>query len=408
MQLFQALTVGSAALVQCSTGLSAGGPTYHRDVAPIVAAHCVECHQQGGIGPFPLTTYEEVAPHAGAIAEVTAGRSMPPFNLDNSGACNTFAGARWLADDDLATLDAWAQAGAPAGPAVAPEPAPAPAWQLDRVDLTLAMPEPYTPDPGEDDVYRCFILDPQLDHDAFVVAFAVRLGRRSMVHHLTLYALDAAEDEAEAAALDAADAGPGYTCFGDPLVPSRWLVGTGPGDPGGRLPEGTGLRMAAGRQAVLQMHYNQVHGAGSDQTAIDLQLAASVAHEASVKRVEDAYLELPPGRPAVVESDTRELHEDFTLWGVWPHMHDLGRQLRVTARGPGGDTCLAQVNDYRFHWQQFAFYERPLHVRAGDTLQIDCTYDTTGRTMTTSWGYGTADEMCIGFFYVTEGLADPR
>ncbi|PCC73648.1 Copper type II ascorbate-dependent monooxygenase, C-terminal domain [Nannocystis exedens] len=402
MLLRLALLGGFAAA--CNASVDRAEPTYHRDIAPILADNCVECHRPGGVGPFSFTTYEEVAPLAATIAAVTGERSMPPFNLDNSGACNTYVGARWLDEGDIATLAAWAQAGAPAGEPAEEAPEPPAPWQLDRVDLTLAMPEPYTPDETADDVYRCFVLDPRLREDAFVVAFAIRLGRAEMVHHLTLYALDDGEDEAEAAALDEADAGPGYTCFGDPLVPSRWLVGAGSSDRGGRLPAGTGLRMGAGRKAVLQMHYNRMHGTFPDQTAIDLQLAASVPHEAFIKRVEDAYLELPAGEPAVVETDTREMHENFTLWGVWPHMHELGRQLRVTASSPDGEACLARVDDYQFHWQQFAFYEEPRHVRAGDTLRITCTYDTTGRDTTTTWGYGTADEMCIGFFYVTEGL----
>lgn len=402
MLLRLALAAGSAAT--CHASVDRDGPTYHREVAPILAAHCVECHKDGGIGPFPLTTYDEVAPRAASIAAVTGERSMPPFNLDNSGACNTYVDARWLAEGDLAALAAWAQAGAPAGePADAPPEPPEP-WRLDRVDLTLAMPEPYTPDEAQGDIYRCFILDPQLAADAFAVAFEIRLGQPEMVHHLTLYALDAAEDEADAAALDEADPGPGYTCFGDPLVPSRWLVGAGPSDRGRELPAGTGLRMGAGRKTVLQMHYNRLHGTFPDQTAIDLRLAESVPHEAYIKRVEDVDLQLPPGEPAVLETDTRELHEDFTLWGVWPHMHGLGRQMRVTATGPGDEACLAQVDDYQFHWQQFAFYEQPRPVRAGTTLRIDCTYDTTSRDTTTTWGYGTDDEMCIGFFYVTEGL----
>lgn len=405
LRLVLAFTVAFAGSCEPSADPAHEGPTYHSDVAPILAGHCEECHRPGGNAPFPFTTYEEVAPLAASIAAVTTARTMPPFNLDNSGTCNTYVDARWLDEDDIATLAAWAQAGAPAGEPGGESPQAPAAWQLDRVDLTLTMPEPYTPDDTLDDIYRCFILDPGLTEDAFVVGFELRLGQPEMVHHLTLYALDSEEDETDAAALDAADPGPGYTCFGDSLVSSRWLVGAGGSDRGRLLPAGTGLRMSAGRKTVLQMHYNRAHGTFPDQTAIDLQLAASVPHEAFIHRVEDPDLELPPGEPAVVETDIEEVDEDFTLWGVWPHMHDLGTQLRVTANRPGGERCLAQVDDYQFHWQQFSFYEQPVRVRAGDTLRIDCTYDTTSRDTTTSWGFGTADEMCIGFLYVTEGFA---
>jgi hypothetical protein len=84
-------------------------------------------------------------------------------------------------------------------------------------------------------------------------------------------------------------------------------------------------------------------------------------------------------------------------------MHDLGTRLRATVTHPdGSEECLARVDHYEFHWQGFAFYSEPLHVRAGDTLHVTCTYDTWDRTTVTHWGSGTQDEMCIAFFYVTE------
>jgi len=395
------LEASSEAASGASSGALPEAPTYYRDVAPLLASSCTECHSSQGIAPLALSTYEEAAPFAALIARTAAERTMPPYNLDNSGACNTYVGAPWLAERDIATLAAWAQAGAPAGDPTHETLESPPAWQLDRVDLTLEMPTPYAPIEPIIDDYRCFILDPGLGEDAFVTAFEVRLGRPDVVHHLTLYALDSAKDEQDAATLDAAEEGPGYTCFGETVVPSRWLVGSGPSDKGGVLPAGTGLRIGAGRKAVLQLHYNWQNGTAPDRTAVDLRLEPMVEREAFVARVADTHIELPPGMPAVTESDVALMDTDYTLWGVWPHMHNLGRQLLVTANRPGSESCLAQVNRYQFHWQRFAFYEQPLHLLAGDTLQITCTYDTTSRDTTTRWGFGTDDEMCIGFFYVT-------
>ena len=53
-------------------------PTFNRDVAPIVFAHCVVCHHPGGTGPFPLTTFREVRKHAEQIVKMTGSRAMPP------------------------------------------------------------------------------------------------------------------------------------------------------------------------------------------------------------------------------------------------------------------------------------------------------------------------------------------
>lgn len=36
--------------------------TWYDDVAPVLLPKCGPCHQAGGIGPFSMTTYEEVQP----------------------------------------------------------------------------------------------------------------------------------------------------------------------------------------------------------------------------------------------------------------------------------------------------------------------------------------------------------
>jgi hypothetical protein len=388
-------------------GDPSGVPTWSEDVRRIVTQNCVECHREGGIAPFALTSYADAAAHAGAIAEATGSRRMPPSNLDNSGDCNTFTNARWLTDDDIATLRAWSDGGAPEGQpgkeAASPPALPA----LDRVDRTVEMTEPYTPDATLDDDYRCFVLDPGLTEDAYVTGFRVRLGAPEIVHHVTLFALDTPEAERQAEALDAAAPGPGYACFGDTIAPTRWVAGSGPGNARAELPPGTGTVMRAGRKTVLQVHYNRRNGTFTDQTAIDLRLAPRVEHPTEVKRVAAPDLVLPPRMREVVATDTVELGADVTLWGVWPHMHDLGRKMLITAVHRGAERCLAKVDAYEFHWQAFGFYETPIRLEAGDTLRITCTYDTSDRDRTTVWGTGTDDEMCIGFFYAERMGAEP-
>ncbi len=82
-------------------------------------------------------------------------------------------------------------------------------------------------------------------------------------------------------------------------------------------------------------------------------------------------------------------------------MHLLGRKLNVTHLHDGREECLAQVDDYDFHWQGFAHYAKSIALDRGDRLRITCTYDTTGRDRVVRWGSGTEDEMCIAFLYTT-------
>ena len=55
--------------------------------------------------------------------------------------------------------------------------------------LELAMPSPYAPSApsGGTDDYRCFLLDPGTDEDAFVTGVDVVPGNRDVVHHVILF-----------------------------------------------------------------------------------------------------------------------------------------------------------------------------------------------------------------------------
>ena len=57
-------------------------PSYYKDIAPIINSNCVECHQNGGLGPFPLTNYEEVRSKIKMIINVTQSVYMPPWQAD--------------------------------------------------------------------------------------------------------------------------------------------------------------------------------------------------------------------------------------------------------------------------------------------------------------------------------------
>jgi hypothetical protein len=56
--------------------------SYSKDVAPILEAKCVTCHQEGGIGPFAMKNYETVKGFAPMIREAIRTAQMPPWHPD--------------------------------------------------------------------------------------------------------------------------------------------------------------------------------------------------------------------------------------------------------------------------------------------------------------------------------------
>ena len=77
--LFVVFLFGSGA----GSGKDETGPTFNRDVAPIMFKNCVTCHRTGEIAPMSLMTYKEIRPWARAIREKVISREMPPWHADS-------------------------------------------------------------------------------------------------------------------------------------------------------------------------------------------------------------------------------------------------------------------------------------------------------------------------------------
>ncbi len=380
-------------------GADAGVHTWYRDALPIVQARCQGCHVAGGIAPFALTTYAEARDKHQAIAAAVASRSMPPWHPSEG--CQTFKGSRRLSQREVDTLVGWSAGGALEGnPADAPPPPDAGAG-LPWVSAELQPGSSYTPDGGSrPDDYHCFILDPALTQHAYVIGVDIQPGVRPIVHHVVLF--DAAR--ADAQARDNAEPGPGWTCFGGPGTPNpavvgAWVPGTGPT----QYPAGTGIRIAAGRVLVMQVHYNVSSApAAPDRTVARLQYAQSPVRAAYIAGPVHTGLRIPPNAFGHTESASYTAPANVTVYGALPHMHTKGKRIRVEKRSGGNSTCLIDIPQWDFHWQQFYFYDSPatVPVAQGDELIVSCTWDNpTNREVT--WGEGTDEEMCAGMLYVT-------
>lgn len=381
------------------------GPTWYRDISPIVQRNCEGCHVEGGIAPFRLDDVGTATAMAEQIAHSTKTREMPPFPADNSGACNTFKDARWLTEDEIELIGKWAEAGAPVGD-------PADAVSITPISNTLENPtsvavmtEPYTPvasGVAELNDFRCFIVDPKIMESGFLTAFEVVPGDRRVVHHLGLFAVEG-QGLADAEKLDADEAGLGYSCVGGPRVTGKLLGAWGPGMGPMRYPDNTGVKVSAGAKLILQMHYSLISGAYPDQTKVRLRVDPTVTKEGFIYGVGNADFTIQPG----VANQTWV--KDTALWlfpakakiyGVAPHMHTLGTKFSAEIlRNGAQESCLVNVPVWDFHWHQTYWYEQPITANWGDTIRVHCTWDGTDRTEPVKWGEGTLDEMCSLFFY---------
>ena len=70
---------------------------------------------RGSIAPMSLVTYEDARPWAKAIKERVRTRQMPPWHIDKTVGIQQFKNDMSLSDDQIDTIVAWVDAGAPMG-----------------------------------------------------------------------------------------------------------------------------------------------------------------------------------------------------------------------------------------------------------------------------------------------------
>jgi mono/diheme cytochrome c family protein len=385
-------------------------PTYARDVAAILQKNCLECHRKGQVAPFGLETYEQARKRAADIASVAENRTMPPWKAAPHFGVK-FQGDRTLAEKDIATLAAWAKGGAPEGDRRDVPPAPKfPAdWTLGTPDMVVDIGADFAVPESGDDIYRCFVIPTNLDEDRYVTAIEFRVDNRRVVHHILAYV----DVSGEARKRDAADPGPGYSCFAGPGEPVNGdLGGWAPGIQPSPLPEGVGRSLPKGSDIIVQMHYHPDGKPETDRTRIGLHFARKpIRQTLHWTAALNPEMELPPGRDRIEVKASWPAPVDLVAHAVTPHMHLLGKDMTMSITFPDGRVQdLIKIDDWDFNWQYSYFFEKPLEVPKGSVLNVVAHYDNTSGNprnpnkppKLVKWGEATTDEMCVGFLAVTK------
>ncbi|MFN0054248.1 MAG: redoxin domain-containing protein [Planctomycetales bacterium] len=382
--------------------------TYTRDIAPLLAAHCMNCHREGEVAPFPLTDYRHAAKRAGQLAEVTGSRFMPPWKPKPD--FGHFRDERRLTPAEQRLFQAWAEAGAPEGDAadLPPPPKFAEGWLLGEPDLVIRMPEAFDVPADGPDVFRNFVIPLPVESDQLVRAVEFRPGNRRIVHHAIFYL----DNRGEARKLDTESPGLGYGTFGGPgFLPSGALGGWAPGGTPQALPDGMGRMLRKNSDLVMQVHYHPSGKPESDQSTVGIHYLKRQSQQVVAGlMVLDRSLNIPAGEPRHRMHRDYVLPSDATLVGVTPHMHLLGREMKVTATAPDGRVePLIHITDWNFNWQDQYLFAEPLRLSKGTRLEVEGWFDNSSANplnphtppQRVTWGEQTTDEMFICFFLMT-------
>jgi mono/diheme cytochrome c family protein len=389
-------------------------PTYAGEVAAILQKHCLECHRPGQIGPFTLASYDQARKRADDIAAVVGDRRMPPWKAAPQ-AEPRFRHDRSISEADIAILRGWAEAGAPAGELAVAPPAPkySGEWKLGTPDLVLEMAEDFTIPASGDDVYRCFVIPTRLGEDRYVSAVEYRAGNRRVVHHMLSYA----DTTAQGRKLDEADEGPGYKCFSRSEIESNGdLGGWAPGMEPDFFPEGVGRAIPRGSDIILQIHYHPSGKPEIDRSRIGLYFGKKpVKQTLHWAWIYNTDLEIPADDPRFKAEASWSVPVDIEARSITPHMHQIGRDMRIWATLPDGrDVALVRVEDWDFNWQITYDFEGPVKLPKGSVVKIVAHFDNSASNPRNpnkppkpiKWGQGSNDEMCTGIMAVTKAGQD--
>jgi mono/diheme cytochrome c family protein len=349
--------------------------TFNHDIAPLVFEHCATCHRPDEVAPFSLLTYSDLKKRAPQIAQVTSSRFMPPWkSVEGHG---RFVAERRLTNQQIDLIGRWISQGAAEG-----DPRDLPAaprftdtWQLGQPDLVVAMPEPFSVPADGPDVYRNFVLTLEIPSGKYIKALEFRPSNRRVVHH-ALFASDASGKSRKD---DAADPQPGFE--GSLNIPGRLFPGSlsawAPGREARPLPEGLSMPWKNGVDLVLQLHLHPSGKPESEQSSLGVFLTDEPPRRSMVDiMMLDKEIDIPPGEAAYRTHDTFSVPVEMEVLALFPHMHMIGRDFRITAIPPAGDPfSLIWINDWDFNWQSLYQCEPPVRLPAGTKVVLEAIHD---------------------------------
>ena len=359
--------------------------SYASTIAPILQAKCVTCHQEGGIGPFKMDSYEVVKDHAPMMRETVMTKRMPPFFADPH--VGHWSNDTSLTANEAKTLVHWIEAGAPRGTGediLKTHAGAAPEWPtaLGKPDVVVTLPSFTVPASGVIE-YQNMVIDNPFKSDAWLRAVAFKPGARDVLHHIT------------------------SSYSADPKLPPASIPGSSVGSyvPGAGIQTynvGTGAPVPVGGKLHFSMHYTAVGKQETDTTQIGyylLKTPPEIIRRAAI--ISDNNMLIPAGDARHKEISYLQFPADAVLYSVHPHAHYRGYQVELTEITPDGkETPILSVPRYDFNWQLDYDLATPLTIKAGTKLRVSWVYDNSIHNksnpdpkINVAWGEQTWNEM---------------
>ncbi len=341
--------------------------SYATDIAPVLEAKCVTCHQEGGIGPFAMSEYAVVKQFAPMIRESLRTDTMPPWHPDPL--VGKFKHDASLSGDQIRTLVHWIEAGAPRGEGADPLAAvkhAAQEWPLGEPDLVLDIPA-FTLPPSGEVQYQYPVAANPLGEGRWVKAATLMPGDRRGVHHILAGYI------------------PGKPLAG-PASAGQWEANYGEYAVGGesfQVPKGMGIYLPPGGHMGFQMHYTPYGKEAVDGSKMALYFYDEGETPERIMRhtvIADNFIELPPNTDKHKEIAYLSFPKEAKLYSVFLHTHYRGQAGKLDmVLADGTKKELINLPRYDFNWQRTYDFVEPVTVPAGAKLVATYLYDNSVR-----------------------------
>lgn len=164
------------------------------------------------------------------------------------------------------------------------------------------------------------------------------------------------------------------------------------------FPPGKGMKLEAGAVLGLQLHtFNTSDAEISGVSGVEIMEVdpATVTDEVDVFLPGPRNLAIGPMK-STTQAGTCTVTKPYTLFALFPHMHQLGTHFKTTIHTGGADHVIHD-GVYNFEHQEVISLA-PMQLAVGDTITTECTWNNPANT-TVTYGESSTTEMCYSILY---------
>lgn len=341
----------------CISQVIAQSYTYYQDVQPIFQKKCFTCHSKTK-NSFLFNEYSLVKPRSSMIKHVIENNIMPPWPADNS--YQTYANDRSLTTNEKSIIIDWFIQGMTEGVKnnsqktinIKQKPSSLVKFKIPPIPLP----------PNERDTFINFSIPFSFKKEYRINRIEFSSKVLNYIHHINLFVLGKS----------------------GMMEDASFVFGYVPGIDQKEFSNGQGFYLPAEGILKGDIHIPPISQSLILDLGILFQRTDSVLQHplfflgAKGFMLENMTQLVIPRDSVIIIKGKMNVEQNVYLTHVLPHMHLLGKSIKVWSKDPEGNIIpFIRINSWQFNWQNFYEFEMPLFISSGSTIYVEAVYDNT-------------------------------